>query len=43
MHINTQIHIRRSVNKRFTFAFCESNSTQLRINFVTDSQKFSKM
>ena len=32
------IHTYRDVNKRF--AFCESNSTKLRINFVFDSQKF---
>ena len=27
----------RDVNKRFAFAFCESNVTEMRINFVLDS------
>ena len=33
------ILLSRGVNKRFAFTFCESNSTQLRIKFVNDSQK----
>ena len=35
------MHTYRGVNKRLAFAFCESNSTQLPIYFVTDLQKFS--